>query len=316
MTIRYRTQLGFSLIEFIIAMTIFTIVMMGIAAAFTVSLATARDQQDQALLNSETQAASKILDADIRQSGFLLASGSNNTLPLFVRSGHPVASVEIVDGGHTLRCVRLADESGGRVVEGVSPAGTVTDTTTEMTVAGNPQNLTTRIGASRAFIFVAEGQGRQGRLFITNSAPTLDATIPNLVHLRGAFSGGSCLNVGDSDQTPSDYRGLVMIPISAYVEYRFEDEGLVRYEYSGSTNLCGGTSSVIRKLLIQNTHLSDGNFGYLLTTPTAGVRVLPLQDIDFPKLRGVMVETRRRVQVQSRTEITASAIAFTLNDQW
>jgi prepilin-type N-terminal cleavage/methylation domain-containing protein len=310
---KIKNQNGFSLIELIIAVTIFTIVIVGFGASFIVSLNTAKFQKQQALLNTDVQAATKLLDADIRQTGFLFSAGTNNTLPVFIRSGHPVAGVEIVDEGKTLRCYRLGDESGGRVVDGLAPVGAVTTDTTEFTVAGNAQSLAGRVGSSRAFLFISEGLGRRGQLFITNSTPTIDTDNPNLVHLRGSFSSGTCLNVGNSDTAATDYRGLIAIPLSAYIEYRFEEDGLNRYEYPGASNPCGGAASSTKKLLVQASNMSDGRFGYLKSN---GDNVLPLPDASFPSLRGVMLVIKRRLQSSPNAEFVSTTIPLTLNSEW
>lgn len=308
-----KRQRGFTLLELLVAMTIFSIVMVGLASMFTVLSTTAKDQKQQALLSNETQKAAQLLDVDIRQTGFLLASGSNNTLPLFQEAGHPVAAVQILDSGKTLRCYRLGDESGGRVVEGVTPAGAVTDATTELTIGGNTQSLASRIGAGRAFLFVSQGTGRIGKLFITDTQLTQDSIQANLVHAHGAFTTASCLNVGPIDATTSDYRGLVAVPVTAFIEYRFEEEGLVRYEFLGSANPCSATPGGQRRLLIERNHYSDGSFGYLLNS---GSRVFPLPDTDFVNLKGVMLSLKRQTQSASRAEFTAINLPFTLNDQW
>lgn len=304
---------GFTLLELLVAMTIFSLVMAGLASLFMVLSTTAKDQKQQALLSNETQKAAQFLDADIRQTGFLLASGTNTTLPLFLEGGHPVAAVEILNSGKTLRCYRLGDESSGRVIEGITPSGVVTDSTTEMTIGGNSQSMVSRIGVGRAFLFVSQGTGRVGKLFITDTPLTQDSAQSNLVHVHGAFTTASCLNVGTIDTTTSDYRGLVAVPVTAFIEYRFEDEGLVRYEYLGSANPCSVTPNGQRRLLIQGSHYSDGSFGYLLSN---GVRKLPLLDSDFADLKGVMLRLRRQTQSSSRAEFTAINLPFTLNDQW
>lgn len=304
---------GYSLIELMIAVTIFTIVIVGFGAAFGVSLRTARFQQGQALLNTDLQRASKLLDADVRQTGFLLAAGTNNTLPLFVRGGHPVAAVEVADDGKTLRCYRIGDESGGRAVEGITPAGAITSGTTEFTVAGNISTLTGRIGSSRAFLFVSEGLGRQGLLFITSSAPTVDSVNPNLVHLRGAFSSGPCLNVGDIGTAPVDYRGMLAIPVSSYLEYRVRDEGLVRSEYPGPLNPCGSTATSTDKLLIQATHFADLRFGYLRSN---GDNAVTVADSDFPSIRGVMLVVKRRNTGTANNEFVSHYVPFIMNSEW
>lgn len=314
MELRNSRQKGYTLIELLVATIIFSIVLFAVASAFVTTLTTARDQQNQARLNSDLQVAAKQLDSDIRQTGFLLAASTYNTLPLYSRSSHPVAAVEILDNGKTLRCIRLGDESGGRLLEGIQPAGAVTDSTTEVTVTGNTTNLTTRIGISRAFIFISEGEGRKGKIFVTDAVPTADPTTPNVTHLHGSFTTSACLNVENSSTSATDYRGMVAIPISGFVEFRFEDEGLVRYEYSGAANPCTATPATFqKKLMISQTNFSTGDFRYLLAD---GTRVFPLADTSFPLLKGVMFQLKRRVRTQTRSEVTFANIPFILNDQW
>lgn len=314
-----HTGRGFSLLELIIGLGILAIAGGMVAMTLATTTIAIRETQAQALLAQKRQQAAKILDADIKQSSFLLAAQNGNIQPLWHDGETPVAAVTILDEGRRLRCVRIGEEFDGRVYQGVSPALPVNHATTELIVVGNVSQITTRIGPNRAFICVdPNGGGRFGRVFVTSAAPTAEPP-PNQAsraRVRGAFTTNPCLTVGTSAVPPPMYAGgeelagMLFVPISALIEYRIEAEGLVRYEFAATENPCGGTSTASRKLLIERGLFSDITFDYLLKR---GERTTSLTTTTFPDFRGIMMETRRRDF--NRTEI-AELATFVVNEGW
>jgi hypothetical protein len=103
---------------------------------------------------------------------------------------------------------------------------------------------------------------------------------------------------------------MLFVPVSSLIEYRIEDEGLVRYEFSGNLNPCNGETQARRTLLIEHGLFTDITFDYLLKT---GARTGTLPTTDFPKLRGILLETKRRTV--NRAEVTERA-TFVVNEGW
>lgn len=314
-----RLQKGFSLIELTIGLGILAIAGGMVAMTLAITTTAIRDTQSQALLAQKWQRASKLLDADIKQASFLLSAKNGDILPLWNDSATPIASVTILDQGRRLRCIRLGEEFDGRVYRGITPTGNVNHETMEMLVVGNAAELASRIGPNRAFICVEpNGGGRFGRLFVTSAAPTPEPA-PNdrtRARVRGAFTTSPCLTVGDCPVPPPDYgagaelSGMLFVPVSSLIEYRIEDEGLVRYEFTGNLNPCNGETQPQRTLLIEHSLFTDITFDYLLKT---GARTGTLPATDFPKLRGILLETKRRTI--NRAEVTERA-TFVVNEGW
>lgn len=321
MTIRLRPcfQGGFSLIELTIGLGILAIAGGMVAMTLAVTTTAIRDTQSQALLAQKWQRAAKLLDADIKQASFLLSAKNGDIRPLWNDPAMPVASVTILDQGRRLRCIRLGEEFDGRIYRGITPAGNVNHETTEMLVVGNAMELASRIGPDRAFICVEpNGGGRFGRLFVTSAAPNPEPA-PNertRARVRGTFVTSPCLTVGDCTVPPPNYgtgdelSGMLFVPVSSLVEYRIEDEGLVRYEFAGNLNPCSGVTQVQRTLLIDHALFSDITFDYLLKT---GGRTETLTAATLPQLRGILLETKRRTV--NRAEVTERA-TFVVNEGW
>lgn len=321
MTTRFQTrfQKGFSLIELTIGLGILAIAGGMVAITLAITTKAIRDTQSQALLAQKWQRAAKLLDADIKQASFLLSAQNGDIRPLWNDSEKPIASVSILDQGRRLRCIRLGEEFDGRVYRGIKPAGNVTHETTEMMVVGNAVELAGRVGPNRAFICVEpRGGGRFGRLFVTSGAPAPEPAPNDRTHARvsGAFTTSPCLTVGDCPVPPphlgsgDELSGMLFVPVSSLIEYRIEDEGLVRYEFAGNLNPCNGETQAQRTLLIEHSLFTDITFDYLLKS---GIRTGTLSTEDFPKLRGILLETRRRTV--NRAEVTERA-TFVVNEGW
>ncbi len=310
---------GVSLLELILGLAILAIAGAMLATTLAVTTTTIRDTQSQALLADKWQRAAKLLDGDIKQASFLLAAKNGDIRPLWNDSGTPIAAVQILDEGRRLRCIRLGEEFDGRIFTGISPTKNVTHETTEMIVVGNAIELSSRIGPNRAFICVEpNGGGRFGRMFVTNATPEREPA-PNdrtRARVRGAFTTSPCLTVGECPVPPPNYgagdelAGMLFVPISALIEYRIEDEGLVRYEFPAGANPCGGSTSVQRKLLVERSLFSDITFDYLLKD---GMRTPILTTANFVNLRGILMDTKRRGV--NRAEISERS-TFVVNEGW